>query len=31
VTWEDPKKILGRLRALEAEIAKDLAELEGML
>jgi hypothetical protein len=27
----DPKKILGRLRALEAEIAKDLAELEGML
>jgi len=31
VSWEDPKKILARLRALETEIAKDLAELEGML
>lgn len=28
---EDPKVILGRLRALEAEIQKELGELEGML
>ena len=26
-----PKKIIAKLRALEAEIAKDLSELEGML
>ncbi|MBL0193994.1 MAG: SAM-dependent DNA methyltransferase [Myxococcales bacterium] len=31
VVHESPKKILGRLRKLEAEIAKDLSELEGML
>lgn len=31
VSFEAPKKILGRLRGLEAEIAKDLSELEGML
>jgi type I restriction enzyme M protein len=28
---EDPKAILGRLKALEAEIQKELGELEGML
>jgi type I restriction enzyme M protein len=31
VTFEPPKKIIAKLRALEAEIAKDLKELEGML
>jgi type I restriction enzyme M protein len=31
VTYEPPKKIIARLRALEAEIARDLNELEGML
>lgn len=31
VTYEPPKKIIARLRALEAEIARDLTELEGML
>ncbi len=31
VEHEPPKKILGRLRALEKEIAKDLNELEGLL
>ncbi len=31
VKHEPPKKIIARLRALEAEIAKDLGELEAML
>jgi type I restriction enzyme M protein len=31
VKYEPPKKILARLRALEAEIAGDLSELEAML
>src|SRR5262249_45619942 len=31
VIYEPPKKIIGRLRALETEIAKDLTELEAML
>lgn len=31
VTYDPPKKIIARLRALEAEIAKDLSELEAML
>lgn len=31
VTYEPPKKIIAKLRALEAEIAKDLNDLEGML
>jgi type I restriction enzyme M protein len=31
VEFESPKKILKKLRKLEAEIAKDLDELEGML
>lgn len=31
VTFEPPKKIIAKLKKLEAEIAKDLAELEGML
>ncbi|MDX2054763.1 MAG: class I SAM-dependent DNA methyltransferase [Polyangiaceae bacterium] len=31
VKYESPKKIIAKLRALEAEIAKDLSELEGML
>ena len=31
VEHEDPKVIIGKLKALEAEIAKDLRELEGML
>lgn len=31
VTYEPPKKIIAKLRALEAEIAKDLNELEAML
>ena len=31
VTHDPPKKIIARLRKVEAEIAKDLSELEGML
>ena len=31
VQYDPPKKILGRLKKLEAEIAKDLEELEAML
>jgi type I restriction enzyme M protein len=31
VTYEPPKKVIARLRKLEAEITKDLAELEAML
>ncbi len=31
VTYEPPKTIIARLRALEAEIARDLNELEAML
>jgi type I restriction enzyme M protein len=31
VKYDPPKKIIAKLRALEAEIAKDLSELEGML
>jgi type I restriction enzyme M protein len=31
VRYDPPKKIIARLRALEAEIAKDLGELEAML
>ena len=31
VVFESPKVIIGRLKALEAEIAKELRELEGML
>ncbi|HBH53138.1 MAG TPA: N-6 DNA methylase [Planctomycetaceae bacterium] len=31
VQYEPPKKILARLKKLEAEIARDLEELEGML
>jgi type I restriction enzyme M protein len=31
VTYEAPKTIIAKLRALEAEIARDLGELEGML
>ncbi|RYZ43916.1 MAG: SAM-dependent DNA methyltransferase [Myxococcaceae bacterium] len=31
VKYEPPKKIIAKLRSLEAEIAKDLAELEAML
>jgi len=31
VTFEPPKKIIAKLRRLEAEIAKDLGELEGLL
>ncbi|MEO7032378.1 MAG: class I SAM-dependent DNA methyltransferase [Polyangiaceae bacterium] len=31
VTYDPPKKIIAKLRKLEAEIAKDLTELEGML
>ena len=31
VKYDPPKKIIAKLRALEAEIAKDLNELEGML
>ena len=30
-THDSPKKIVAKLRELEAEIAKDLSELEGML
>ncbi|GAM73634.1 type I restriction-modification system [Vibrio ishigakensis] len=29
--YEDPKVILGKLKALESEILADLNELEGML
>ncbi|MFM7204356.1 MAG: hypothetical protein ACKO6N_26560 [Myxococcota bacterium] len=31
VQYENPRDIIARLRLLEADIAKDLAELEGML
>jgi len=31
VKYDPPKKIIAKLRALEAQIAKDLGELEGML
>ena len=31
VTYDPPNVIIARLRALEAEIAKDLGELERML
>lgn len=31
IKYDPPKKIIAKLRALEAEIAKDLSELEGML
>ena len=31
VKYDPPKKIIAKLRTLEAEIAKDLRELEGML
>ena len=31
VEYDPPKKIIAKLRALEAEIAKDLSELEAML
>jgi type I restriction enzyme M protein len=31
VKYDPPKKIIAKLRALEADIAKDLNELEGML
>ena len=31
VNYEPPKKIIAKLRALEAEVAKDLSELEAML
>ncbi len=31
VKYDPPKKIIAKLRALEAEIAKDLSELEEML
>jgi len=31
VSYESPKVIIAKLRALEAEIAKDLSELESML
>jgi type I restriction enzyme M protein len=31
VKYDPPKKIIAKLRKLEAEIAKDLSELEGML
>jgi type I restriction enzyme M protein len=31
VSFEPPKKIIARLRGLEAEIAKDLSQLEGLL
>ncbi|MCP3164545.1 type I restriction-modification system subunit M [Myxococcus qinghaiensis] len=31
VTYDPPNRIIGRLRKLEAEIAKDLSELEAML
>jgi type I restriction enzyme M protein len=31
VSYDPPKKIIAKLRALEAEIAKDLSELEAML
>ena len=31
VKYEPPKKIIGKLRALECEIAKDLAEIEALL
>ena len=31
VTYDPPKKIIAKLRKIEAEIAKDLGELEGML
>lgn len=31
VKYDTPKKIIAKLRVLEAEIAKDLSELEGML
>ena len=31
VQYDPPKKIIAKLRSLEVEIAKDLAELEGML
>jgi type I restriction enzyme M protein len=31
VQYDPPKKIIAKLRALEAELAKDLSELEGML
>lgn len=31
VKYDPPKKIIAKLRALEAEISKDLSELEGML
>ena len=31
VKFDPPKKIIAKLRGLEAEIAKDLSELEGML
>lgn len=30
VEYEPPKRIIAKLRALEADIAKDLIELEGM-
>ena len=31
IKFDPPKKIIARLRALEAEITKDLSELEAML
>jgi type I restriction enzyme M protein len=31
VSYDPPKKIIAKLRKLEAEIAKDLSELEAML
>ena len=31
IRYDPPKEIISRLRALEAEIAKDLSELEAML
>jgi type I restriction enzyme M protein len=31
VMYDPPKKILGRLKKLEAEIAEDLEELEALL
>ena len=30
-TYDSPKKIIAKLRSLDAEIAKELTELEGML
>jgi type I restriction enzyme M protein len=31
VEYDPPKKIIAKLRALDADIAKDLSELDGML